>query len=326
MFKNSVFFQLSALHGIDPAALQDALAAHPATSIGAHEVRREGWVSPFSEGHESLVHSYSGAHRIRLQVETKKVPKSTLDRRVAAELRERDEQPEKVARSLLKRVRESAYLNLLAKALPQVETIDMVIDLEQLFIAVEASSSKKAEAACTALRQALGSLPVTLPSAQDRIRTSLTRWLREAQIPEGLAMGAEAELRCRDDEGIARLTRHDLHSEEITAHLDAGKICTRLAMAYPDDLSFVVDDHCVLRKLRLPHVDIDEGDDSPAAVLEARMVLLVDALRRLHAFLNQHFRAPEFEVSLHPGVAPPRQQDLGPLLPADPPLHLRKAG
>src|SRR5690606_12194632 len=111
---------------------------------------------------------------------------------------------------------------------------------------------KAAEAVASQLRQALGSFPALPLASEHDPRSTLTSWLTGESLPEGLSLGEECELRERLDSGaVAKLQRHELRGEEVDHHLQAGKQVTRLGLVLDGQLSFLLGDDLIVRKLRL---------------------------------------------------------------------------
>jgi recombination associated protein RdgC len=70
-------------------------------------------------------------------------------------------------------------------------------------------------------------------------------------VPEGFALEDECELRDAGDEGaVVRCKGQDLSSDEIKAHLQAGKVVTRIALCWDERLSFLLQDDLSLHRLR----------------------------------------------------------------------------
>src|SRR5690606_10348463 len=114
------------------------------------------------------------------------------------------------------------------------------------------TSRKKAESVVGSLRHALGSFPAMPLNAEVAVRTVLTGWLAGEPLPEGFALDDECELRDgADRDVVVKIKGKELRGEEVARHLEAGMVCTRLAMVFRDHVRFVLGEDLVVRKFKL---------------------------------------------------------------------------
>ncbi|MCF5938434.1 recombination-associated protein RdgC, partial [Xanthomonas perforans] len=98
---------------------------------------------------------------------------------------------------------------------------------------------------------------------------------------------------------IVKCQHQELRGDEIEKHLEAGKQVTKLALVLDDNLSFVLGDDLVIRKLKfldgaLDQLDDVEGDGARAE-LDARFALQSAEMRRLFLVLEQALRLSKVE-------------------------------
>lgn len=142
------------------------------------------------------------------------------------------------------------------------------------------SSAKKAEDLLSTLREAVGSLPVRPVAVKVAPSATLTDWLKNQQASEGFFVLDNCELSDTHEEGgTVRCKRQDLTSDEIQNHLSAGKLVTRLSLAWSDKLSFTLDEKLTVRGLRFEDLlqeqaERDGGDDA-LSQLDASFVLMM---------------------------------------------------
>ena len=93
----------------------------------------------------------------------------------------------------------------------------------------------------------------------------MTEWLSTQQTPDDLTIEDECELRSPEEAGgIIRCKRHDLALPEIKNHLDTGKEVIKLAVNWADRLSFIVDEHLAVKRLRFLDLIQDQVTDIQA--------------------------------------------------------------
>jgi len=200
-----------------------------------------------------------------------------------------------------KRIKEDLVHELLPRAFVRPMRSDAMLDLEHGFIAVDSASRKSAEAVVSEIRSAMGSFPAMPLNAEVAPRSILTGWIAGEDLPVGLALGEECELKDAMDGGaVVKCQNQELQSEEIAKHLEAGKQVTRLALTLDDHLSFVLGEDLVIRKLKFLDGAIDQLENTEnqdvRAELDARFALMSGEVRRLFVVLEKALKLSKSEA------------------------------
>lgn len=283
-FKNVQIFELE--RAPDDESLEAALDGLRAQPPGALELERGGFSAPLGRAAQSLIHSAAGCALLRYTEAKRLLPgqvvAEAIDERVeairAAEGRE-------VGRRERSRLKDEVMGELLPRAFVQSSDTEAYVDRQAQLLLVNASTRKRAEKVVSALRRALGSLPVAPPPDAVALRSRLTRALEHDDLPPVLALGDEVELKDPASGGaIARCRRQVLKATEIREHLRAGKQVTLLGLNYCERVQFALAEDGGLRSLKFDDVVLEGLDDDgadAASLLDQQFALLALELRPL---------------------------------------------
>ncbi|HEU0277521.1 MAG TPA: recombination-associated protein RdgC [Rhodanobacteraceae bacterium] len=293
-FRNLTLFRFSTAAAGTLGDLEAALAGRALRPCGPLEAATHGFVSPFGPESEVLSHTVGKATLVTLGGEDKLLPAAVVNAELGKRLRK---EAERRGRPLGGRQRRALKAEVLDTLLPQAfvrpSRLDAYLDTKNGWLVLDTASRKAAETALTALREALGSFPAQPLAASETPRALLTRWLAHGELPAGLALGDECELRDPADGSIIRCRKQELESAEIRAHLKQGKQVFQLGLQFEERVSFVLGEDLVVRKLKFLDVVQDsldaEGRDSAEAELDARFALMSLELEPVFAGLENWF-------------------------------------
>lgn len=285
-FRNLLIYRLTQDIPLAAEALEAALAAKPARPCASQELSTYGFTAPLGKGPDApLVHAGNGFLLIAARKEERILPGSVVRDALKEKVDEiESSQMRKVYKKERDQLKDEIVQAFLPRAFIRKSATFAAIDPERGLVLVDAFSPKKAEDLLSTLREAIGSLSVRPLSVKIAPSATLTDWLKRQQAAEGFHVLDRATL-CdtHEDGGKIAATRQDLASEEIQLHLSAGKLATRVALAWQDKLSFVLDDTLAIRQLRFEDLlqeqaEQDGGDDA-LSQLDASFVLMMLTFR-----------------------------------------------
>ena len=285
-FKNLRLYLLQQPFNLSAEALENRLQQKRFQPCGSHDPQAYGWYAPLGRQGESLVHELIGCQIICARQEEKLLPPAVVndivdDKVVAIE----SEAGRKLGRKERSELKEEVFHQLLPKAFSRFSRQYAMIDKQQGWILVDAASANKAEALISLLRETLGSLPVKPLEVRLAPSFVMTEWLRQPGRHEGFELLDTCELKERtEDPGVLRCKGQDLTADEMIAHLDAGKDVVKLAVAWEERLSCLIESDMSLKRLRFLDLIQEEAADyqteNAVEVFDAQFSLMTLEFRR----------------------------------------------
>ena len=278
--------------------LPDELEQHRLRECGPLEMSTRGFVSPYGRDSEVLVHGSGTFSLLAVGSEERMLPGVV----VAEELADRiakigEQQGRRPGAKERKRLKEEVISELLPRAFVRPSRLFAYLDAKDGWFVVDSASRKAAEDAVSQVRDALGRFPATPMASEESPRALMTGWLMDGNLPQGLALGDEVELRDPAEAGaVVRCRRQDLESDEVREHLKTGKQVFQLGLVFDERMSFVLGEDLTVRKFRFLDVVLDtiaeDSHESAAAELGANFALMTLELKNLLEHLQQWFGIP----------------------------------
>lgn len=250
IFKNIKAFKLNTIVPIIDEKLMNEKAFTPCSSL---QMSSMGWVSPLGKHSDSLIHIIDGVVIFCLCIEERILPSSVITDKLEERL---DEIEEVDGKRPFGKYKQSIKDDIIASLIPQAFTrkkfIHAYIDHKLGMIVVNTGTSNQAEEVIEFLRQTLGSLPVVPLKTERQVMSLMTEWVKGNELQSDFVIGHECELKDTfDDGGIIKTKHEDLTTDEIRAHIDAGKQVTILALEWNNWISCVVDQDLTIKRFKL---------------------------------------------------------------------------
>lgn len=295
MFKNATIYATSPDWNADLTAMEQALSAMPFQHCGPTDDETLGFVPPRGPA-GALVESINGQRITCFQLETKSVPASAvkreLDKRTATIEAETGRKP---GRKASKELKEQITFDLLPHAFPKTSRVLVWFDLQHRRLVLDTASQNKADAATTALTQALSGLHLSLLNTTVEPQAAMTQWLmgepdpltedltgERSAWPVDFAPGSFVELRDDgDSKASVRFDRHHLDDAEMRHHITQGKLPTQLGMTWAGCASFVLTQALQLKKIDFLDGALEMQGDTQEDGFDANVALATGQLGQL---------------------------------------------
>ena len=282
MFKQLIIYRIATNWQADLAAVQEALARTTFTACGATQERSAGWVPPRGEEEGLFAESINGQWILRFMSESKMLPASVLNRKVQEKAnaieRNSGRKPGKKEKQELK---DEAKLDLLPMAFTKQGGMWIWIDPEAKLLVLDTGSQSRADEVVTLLVDGLPGFAVALLDTQTSAQAAMAHWLASQEPPVGFTIDQECELKSADEaKSVVRYGRHPLDIDEVKAHIEAGKLPTKLALTWDDRVSFVLTEGLQVRKLTFLEAVFD-GQSKDDGGFDADVAIATGELSKL---------------------------------------------
>lgn len=291
--KNVMLYAVD-LTGFDEARMRSALENLPFAHCDKLQDRSGGFIPAGPS--ESLLHAVDGVWTMQLREERRKVPPAVLRERLAEKIAERKRQGEEVKGRLKRELKEEAYYALLAEVIPQSTYQRAVIDTRTSRLAIEASSPKKAEDFLVSLNSALaGEAHIAPLRFRNDIAESMSNWVRNDDVPEGIVLGDTCVVADRDGGGRITYRKQELADDErLREYLSQHRVLEQLEIVQGANLRLTLTHKGVLKGLKaLDGYDEaraeNEGLSDEATAFDVDLVLFAAALREVIEVLTPAF-------------------------------------
>ncbi len=284
-FRNLQVFRLSPAWDYAPDAFAEALGRGAFKGCGATDRSAHGWVPPRGDVGEMVLTS-GEQQLIALGVESKLLPAAVVRQYADAKAATiAAAQGFKPGRKQVREIRDQVELELLPRAFVKRTLTYVWIDPAGRWLVVDAASSARADEVIEQLKASLGELPLALLRTGVAPGTAITQWLAAGEANGAFTIDRECELQSPVEERAAvRYVRHNLDSDEVRAHIAAGKAATRLALTWRDRVSFVLTEQLQIKRVAFLDLVKEEAERNTAEgddLFIANFTLMAGELARL---------------------------------------------
>ncbi|MGI9132727.1 MAG: recombination-associated protein RdgC [Rhodoferax sp.] len=250
MFKNVMMYRMAGWP-TSVAALEAALERARFVECSAQQDKSVGWSAPRGVDHAALVEVVAGQWLLKLMIEVKVLPTAVVKRRVQEHIAQIEASSgRKPGRKERRDLAEDARLALLPQAFTKQSCVMLWADPRSGRLVTDAGSQAKADEAITWLVKAVDALLVQPIDTHSAPATAMALWLSEREAPPGFGIDRECELKAADASGaVVRYTRHAIDTEEVSRHIELGKVPTRLALTWASRVSLVLTQTLQLKKV-----------------------------------------------------------------------------
>jgi len=271
LFKNAYMYRIKSPFDYSTEDLEAALESSVFKPCSGIRSTSFGWVSPLGDQPGALTHEVAGSILLTAKREDKIIPGSALADVLAEKVAHLEElEGRKASAREKQRLKDDAKAELTPRALPRSKQIQGYITPSDQLLVVGTSSVQEAELFINCLRDSLGSFAVVPPQVKSKPTEIYTHWLKTRKLPDNFSLGDACDLLNPEEGSTITCRRQDLATREVSNHLDAGKVCTKIGLRWHGDFAFTIDKDISLKQLRLEtNDDSSDNEDDPIGRLDA---------------------------------------------------------
>ena len=278
-FKNLKIYRFTKDIEFSDQELEEKLSSAPYTPCGKTQPKSYGWTEPMGKHGKMFTHCSGGKVLFCAKQEEKLLPRAIVNEMLEEKVAEIEEQTEtKPGRKQKEQMKDELIIDLLPRAFSRKQNHFGYIDRQNKLLILNSSGGNKAEEFTEFLRKTLGSLQIIPFKTDVNPSIIMTQWVNTENLPSDFSLGQAIELKeMGEDAGTARCSKQDLLSEEVQAHISAGKEVTKLALKWDDKIEFVLHDDLSIKRLKFSDQILEKADsesEDPATRFDADFTLM----------------------------------------------------
>lgn len=291
-FKNVRVYKLSAPLSTDVAEWENALAEFKFTPLSAQEAVKSGFSFPLHASIKQYCHPCQHLLFFAVKRQEKILPAAVINEEMQPKLEAMEQEKGRpLSRKEKQSLKEELQQSLLPRAFSRSSLTQGYYDPENQWIVINSGSASKAEDVLALLRKALGSLPALPWLDNHKLNSSLQLWLQNKALPEGFALGCDAELKAPDEEGAkVKFSNHLLSADEVQSHLQ-DKLVTSISLEQHEGLALAITDDGAVKRIKFHDVltgqNEELGWEDLVTRLDADLMLMAAALNSALLSISQ---------------------------------------
>ncbi|MCW5588506.1 MAG: recombination-associated protein RdgC [Legionellales bacterium] len=285
-FKNLQIYRLVEPFPYNAEQLQQRLEERKAKPCHKMSLFSYGWVSPFGDDSDILVHGCAGYLLLAAQREERILPPSVIRDALIEKIKKIEtEEDRSVFAKEKKSLRDEVIFDLMPKAFTQKKITYAYIDPKLNCIIIDASSHQQAEAITKLLRDSIFKFDIRPLETKTPANEIMTEWLLNDKLAQDFQLDDSCELVDPKSSGIVRCHRHDLNSRDILQHVQHGKMVSKLGLAWDEKISCVLCEDFSIKRVRyldlLKNQSLEIGAETKYQQLDADFSLMAGEITHL---------------------------------------------
>lgn len=275
-FKQTKIFQFQTTEELTAEYLEEGLQSFQLQPCPAMSPYSHGWVSPFGEDSEVLVHTTGDYALMAFGRQQRLLPASILRQHVDAKVKEIKEKQQRNVYSKEKAaLREEIQAQLLPNAFCHHSDIKLFFDLKNKWIFIGSTNTSRCEDIVKALKESFNALQIVPLFPKEDCSKTMTQWLLDNRWPKNFVIESDCDvLDPEDAKSQIRFVQQNLASQDFLTHLNHGAKVKKLTLSWHERLRFTIDDKFTLSRIKF--LDVLESQRQESDADNPMMVIDVD--------------------------------------------------
>ena len=252
-----------------------------------------GFVPPRGVEHGAMMEHMDGHIIMTVMIERKMVPGAVVLRKYAERVTEIEAQTgRKPGRKEGREIRDDIRLGLMPTAFPKQIKVPVWIYPKAARVVIGSTSGPRVDEVLSLLVQNIEGFMCEFLAISESPASVMAAALSKGEFNADFTIDRECELKASDESrATIRYAKHALDIDEISDHIKAGKMPTKLALTWKDRVSFVLNENFQLKKInvldvvfsdRLVGEGSEDNFDADVAIETAELAPLISDLIEAH--------------------------------------------
>ncbi len=251
LFKNVQLFRLCEDFPLNAEELDQRLQEKQAKPCHKMALFSYGWVSPFGDESEVLVHSCNGYMLVKARKEEKILPASVINENWLDKINQVETaQDRRLSTKEKKSMKEDVIFELLPQAFTRKVYTHAYIDTKSNCLVVDTSSHSNAEDLITLMRDSIMRFDLRPPETKNNPASAMTDWLLNDSITSPFELADNCEMIDPKSAAVIKCQRHELQAKTIRSHLREGKQVTKLGICWDEKIKFTLHEDMSLKGIK----------------------------------------------------------------------------
>lgn len=225
-------------------------------TCGPFEKEAWTWTSPYGRGSEILTRSMNQYFILRLEKQTRILPKEVIMQEAFDRQKQAGEDTEKIQKTFI----HQATDYLLPKSFLKKKHIQLIFDTKSNVVFIDNISKSICDSMFVWLKKNLSQITFTPVEIEKQPSELMLGWLSGQTLDSQIALENDCELKDQNSPATVAIKNQELQTEAIQNLLTNNSV-SKMALRWNDTISFVLQDDLKLSRLKFHGLD----DTSDAA-------------------------------------------------------------
>jgi recombination associated protein RdgC len=285
-FNQVQIFQVISSMPRDEGILEEQLDKLEFEPCKANIPMTSGWITPFDEDEEYLVHSYKNYLLFCLKIEEKVLPIYVIRQELKERIKEiESSQQRKVSAKEKYAIRDEIYSVLLPQAFSRITKVYAYFDIKNKRLILNTTNAKKTEIFTSMLQKTIDNIAIASFPLKN-LNTIMTNWIQKDNCPKPFNVEDSCVLKDLTlTSKVIRLKGQDLFSKSVQLLLQDNYKVEQIMVTWQDRVTFILKENFNLSTIKYAEMiktELKEYSlETTEEELAANFIIMVETLNTL---------------------------------------------